>query len=68
MRHNRYPFRHPTALQLEAAFDGGRFTSDGGLPWLAKVDGESGWRAALALCVPEWQRGPVKHSLEELVR
>jgi hypothetical protein len=27
-------------LELEAAFDGGRITSDGGLCWLAKTDRE----------------------------
>jgi hypothetical protein len=27
---------HDAALALEAAFDGGRITSDGGLTWLAK--------------------------------
>jgi hypothetical protein len=31
-------------LPLEAAFDGGRLTSDGGLCWLAEVDRE------LAIC------------------
>ena len=44
---SRYPFATPTALPLEAAFDGGRLTSDGGLPWLAEAD------AALGL----WQTG-----------
>jgi hypothetical protein len=34
-------FDTTTALALEAAFDGGRITSDGGLPWLAqKIDSE----------------------------
>ena len=52
----RFPV--PTALPLEASFDGGRLTSDGGLPWLEQVE------AALALCpafaavIPEWRRGP----------
>ena len=61
-------FDTPTALALEAAFDGGRLTSDGGLPWLAKVDGELGLCEALALCVPEWRSGPVRHSLLGLIR
>ncbi len=53
---------------LEAAFDAGRLTSDGGLPWLAEADQALGLCAALAACVPEWRRGPVRHSLEALVR
>ena len=43
------------ALALEAAFDGGRLTSDGGLLWLSKMDstlgfaqGHSGPRAGVA--------------------
>ena len=61
-------FDTPTALALEAAFDGGRLTSDGGLPWLATTDAELGVCAALAACVPEWRRGSVTHSLLTLVR
>jgi hypothetical protein len=34
-------FETPASLALEAAFDGGRLTSDGGLTWLAEVDGEN---------------------------
>lgn len=33
-------FGTETALGLEAAFDGGMLTSDGGLPFLAQVDSE----------------------------
>ncbi len=61
-------FDTPTALTLEAGFDGGRLTSDGGLPWLAQVDDELGLCEVLAACVPEWRRAPVRHSLLELVR
>jgi Transposase DDE domain group 1 len=61
-----YTFATSTALTLEAAFDGGRLTSDGGLPWLAEE--ELGICAAFAACVPEWRRGPVQHSLAALVR
>ncbi len=61
-------FDIPVRLALEVAFDGGRLTSDGGLPWLAKVDGELGLCEALAACVPEWRRGQVRHSLVGLVR
>jgi hypothetical protein len=41
-------------------------TTDGGLPWLAEE--ELGLCAAFAACVPEWRRGPVRHSLAALVR
>lgn len=61
-------FDTPTALVLEAAFDGGRITADGGLPWLARVDSELGLCEGLAAHVPEWRRGAVAHSLEDLVR
>ena len=64
----RYTFATPTALPLEAAFDGGRLTSEGGLPWLAEADAALGLCAALAAGVPEWRRGRVQHSLETLVR
>jgi Transposase DDE domain group 1 len=53
---------------LLACFDGGQVTSDGGLPWVAKAEAALGVCAALAGCVPEWRRGPVRHSLELLVR
>ena len=51
-----------------ARFDGGRVTSDGGLPWVARAEEALGVCAALAACVPEWRRGGVRHSLEALVR
>jgi len=57
-----------TGVPLEAAFDAGRLTSDGGLPWLAEADQALGLCAALAACVPEWRRGSVRHALETLVR
>jgi hypothetical protein len=63
-----YTFATSTALALEATFDGGRLTSDGGLPWLAEAEDEVGICAALAAGVPEWRRGPVRHSLTALVR
>ncbi|HEX2299238.1 MAG TPA: IS1380 family transposase [Pseudonocardiaceae bacterium] len=61
-------FDTPLGVPLEAAFDAGRLTSDGGLPWLAAADHALGLCAALAACVPEWRTGPVRHSLETLVR
>jgi hypothetical protein len=64
----RYQFATAAALALEAAFDGGRLTSDGGLPWLAEAEAATGVCAALAACVPEWRRGRVRHSRAALVR
>ena len=61
-------FDTPTALALEATFDGGRLTSDGGLTWLAEADREMGLCEAIAKCVPEWRRGVATHSLLDLVR
>jgi hypothetical protein len=59
-----------TSLPLEASFDGGRLTSDGGLPWLDEADAVLGLCGAVAGVVPEWRRraGSVRHSLETLVR
>ena len=61
-------FAVPAPLPLEATFDGGRLTSDGGLPWLGEAEAAIGIGAAFAACVPEWRRGPVPHSLATLVR
>jgi hypothetical protein len=55
-------------LPLSTTFDGGRLTSDGGLPWLGEADTALGLCEALAACIPEWRRGAVRHSLEALVR
>ncbi len=63
-----YRFPMPASLPLEATFDGGRLTSDGGLPWLGEAEAALGICAAFAACVPEWRRGPVRHSLATLVR
>ncbi len=61
-------FDSPAGLPLEAAFDAGRLTSDGGLPWLAEADATLGLCAALAAAIPDWRAGPVRHSLATLVR
>jgi hypothetical protein len=63
-----FTFATHAPLSLEATFDGGRLTSDGGLPWLAQADDELGLCAAFARLIPEWRRGPVQHSLQALVR
>ena len=61
-------FGAPLAVPLEATFDAGRQTSDGGLVWLARADQALALCAALARCVPEWRRRALRHSLEDLVR
>jgi len=61
-------FETPTPLALEAAFDGGRITSDGGLLWLARVDSELGLCQAISECVPEWRKRRGRHTLASLVR
>ncbi len=55
-------------VALEARFDGGRLTSDGGLPWLGEAEATLGLCAAFGALVPEWRRGPVRPPLEALVR
>jgi hypothetical protein len=61
-------FETPTPLALEAAFDGGRLTSDGGLGWLARMDSEMGLCQALSECVPEWRTRKGRHTLVALVK
>ena len=61
-------FETEACLPLEAAFDGGRITSDGGLLWLEKMDEELGLCEAISECVPEWRRRKGRHSLALLVR
>lgn len=55
-------------VPLVASFDGGRLTSDGGLPWLAEADTALDLCATRARCIPDWRHGPVVHRLETLVR
>lgn len=61
-------FETPAPLALEAAFDGGRLTSDGGLLWLAEVDRELGICGEISARVAEWRGRGVKHPLSTLVR
>ena len=61
-------FGTQTALALEAAFDGGRITSDGGLVWLAELDKELGLCQKMAEHVPEWRKRRGHHPLAALVR
>ncbi len=53
---------------VEASFDLEQLTSDGGLLWLVEADEELGLTTAFAASVPDWRRGPVRHSLAALVR
>ncbi len=63
-----FRFAGSAPVPLEASFDGGRLTSDGGLPWLEHAEATLGLCAAFAAQLPEWRRGPVRHSRETLVR
>jgi hypothetical protein len=49
-------------------FDAGHLTSDGGLAWVHQADAELALCASLAAQMPDWRRGPVRHTLETLVR
>ncbi len=66
----RYSFTSPSGRPLEAAFDGGRLTSDGGLPWLVQAEAELGICAAFAHSLADWRKDPSRsrHSLAMLVR
>jgi len=65
-------FRFATAVarELEARFDGGLLTSDGGLPWLVEAEANLGICAAFARCLTDWRQDPTRsrHGLEALVR
>src|SRR5215207_7107566 len=61
-------FETQTALALEAAFDGGRITSDGGLVWLSEMDSEMGLCEAISEHVPEWRKRKGRHSLLSLLK
>jgi hypothetical protein len=61
-------FGTQTALALEAAFDGGRITSDGGLVWLAEIEKELDLCEKMAEHVPEWRKRRGHHSLVALIR
>lgn len=63
----RMHFETEAALALEATFDGGRLTSDGGLLWLAKADSELGLCEAISERVPEWRKRKGRHSLRSLI-
>jgi hypothetical protein len=60
-------FQTLAPLALEAAFDGGQLTSDGGLPWLARADAEIGVCAEIAAHVPDWRREARAHPLAMLI-
>jgi len=62
-----FSFQTLAPLALEAAFDGGHLTSDGGLPWLAAADAEIGVCAEIAAHVPEWRREARAHPLAMLI-
>jgi hypothetical protein len=61
-------FETQTPLALEAAFDGGRITSDGGLVWLSEMDSEMGLCEAISEHVPEWRKRKGRHSLLSLLK
>jgi hypothetical protein len=61
-------FETHSSLALEAAFSGGRITSDGGLVWLAKMDSELGLCERISEHVPEWRKRKGRHSLVSLIR
>lgn len=62
-----YHFHTLAPLALDATFDGGRLTSDGGLPWLAHAEAETGICAAIAACVPDGRREARAHPLAALI-
>src|SRR5207245_4346567 len=65
-----YRFETLAGLALQATFDGGRLTSDGGLPWLAEAEADLGICRTFAHCLTDWRKDPARsrHSLDALVR
>jgi DDE family transposase len=63
----RIRFAPPVDRPLDASFDAGRLTSDGGLAWLREAEDDLGRGAALAAEGPEWRRGTPHHTLRTLV-
>jgi hypothetical protein len=63
-----YSFATSTSLPLQITFDGGRLTSDGGLPLLAQADHATGICDLIASFVPDWRKRRGQHSLTTLVR
>lgn len=55
-------------LPVDARFDLGALTSDGGLLWLREADDALGLCAALASVIPDWRRKHIHHSIETLIR
>src|SRR4029453_14903341 len=64
----RFRFDGLAPVPMEVGFDGGRLTSDGGLPWVAQAEATLGLCATFAAQIPDWRRGPVRHTLATLVR
>jgi Transposase DDE domain group 1 len=64
----RFRFDGLAPVPVEADFDGGRLTSDGGLPWVEQAETRLGLCAAFATVIPEWRHGPVRHPLPMLLR
>lgn len=65
----RLRFAPPAPLPLEVSFDGGRLTSDGGLPWLAEAEDALGICHAFADRIPDWRCGRAsRHPLATLIR
>jgi hypothetical protein len=62
------PFQSALGQPIDASFDLGSVTSDGGLLWLQAADDALGLCTSLAGVIPDWRRGPVRHSLETLIR
>lgn len=59
-------FGSPLPAPVDAHFDLGQLTSDGGLLWMREADDELGLCSRLAAEIPEWRRSHIQHSLETL--
>lgn len=65
----RYLFQGPGRREIVATFDGGRISSDGGLPLVSEVDRRRRIVERFAACFEDSrQPGSVEHSVVELLR
>lgn len=61
-------FQTFSGLSLQAAFDGGHITSDGGLPLLDQTEKKLGILSTMAALIPDWRKIKPKHSILSILR
>ena len=66
---NTLPFASISGKKVEADFDGGNVTTDGGVLFLRQVESDVGIISRIVSCLPDRRHASyVKHPLEEMIR